>query len=368
MTRELAARLGRKAKLRPERFAIAASHTHTAPMLAGVAPTLFGQPIPPKHQANIDRYTRELTDWVEQAALAALADLKPARVEFGVGTFDLAVNRRTKGGPVDHDLPVLVVREPDGEGRVRAVYVSYACHCVTLSDNKISGDWAGYAQEALQKKYPGSIALTSIGCGADANPKSGVTGDKADAAAAQGNELAEAVGRVLERGTAPVDAPPSARAGEVELLFDTHPTREQWQEKARRDDAVGHHARVQLARLDRGEKLQEKLAYPIQTWAFGDRLAVVFLPGEVVVDYALRLKREYDRPRLSVVAYANDAPCYVPSERVLKEGGYEGGGAMVYYDRPGRLAPGLEEKIIGEVRRQLPPAFLAAKAAGASSP
>ncbi|MFM8933264.1 MAG: neutral/alkaline non-lysosomal ceramidase N-terminal domain-containing protein, partial [Gemmataceae bacterium] len=32
-----------------ERFAIAASHTHTAPMLEGVCPTLFGQPIPPDH-------------------------------------------------------------------------------------------------------------------------------------------------------------------------------------------------------------------------------------------------------------------------------------------------------------------------------
>src|SRR5215213_258181 len=82
MTREVAGRLAKKAKLRPERLVIAASHTHTAPMLAGVAPTLFGQPIPPAHQANIDRYTRELTDHVEQAALAALADLKPARVEF----------------------------------------------------------------------------------------------------------------------------------------------------------------------------------------------------------------------------------------------------------------------------------------------
>jgi Neutral/alkaline non-lysosomal ceramidase, N-terminal len=368
MTREVAGRLGRKAKLRPERLVIAASHTHTAPMLAGVAPTLFGQPIPPAHQANIDRYTRELTDWVEQAALAALADLKPARVEFGVGTFDLAVNRRAKGGPVDHDLPVLVVREPRDGGRVRAVYVNYACHCVTLSNNKISGDWAGYAQEALQKKYPGSVALTSIGCGADANPKSGVTGDKAAVAAAQGDGLAEAVGRVLERGTRLIDAPPAARAGEVELLFDTHPTREQWQGKAKREDAVGYHARVQLARLDRGEKLQEKLAYPIQTWAFGEGLALVFLPGEVVADYSVRLKGEYDRSRLSVIAYANDAPCYIPSERVLKEGGYEGGDAMVYYDRPGRFAPGLEQKILDEVRRQLPPAFLAPKpAAGAAA-
>ena len=35
---------------------------------------------------------------------------------------------------------------------------------------------------------------------------------------------------------------------------------------------------------------------------------------------------------------------------MLKEGGYEGGGAMVYYDMPGPFQPGLEEKIIDAVR------------------
>ncbi|HZN64049.1 MAG TPA: neutral/alkaline non-lysosomal ceramidase N-terminal domain-containing protein, partial [Tepidisphaeraceae bacterium] len=358
MTREVAERLQKKAKLSPQRFAVTASHTHTAPMLKGVAPTLFGQPIPPDHQGRIDKYTRQLTDWIEQAALKALADMKPARVEFGVGTADLAANRRQPGGPVDHDLPVLVVRDA-GSGKLRAVYASYACHCVTLSNNKVSGDWAGYLQEAVEKNHPGAIALTSIGCGGDANPKSGVTGDKADVAAAQGKQLAAEIDRLLNRPLKPITAPVATKTGEVELLFDTHPTREQWQEKARRDDAVGYHAKVNLAKLDRGEKLQTKLPYPVQTWTFGDELAMVFLPGEVVVDFSLRLKKEYDRGRLWVNAYSNDAPCYIPSERVLKEGGYEGEGAMVYYDRPTKFAPGLEEKIVGEVRRQLPETFRA---------
>jgi putative membrane-bound dehydrogenase-like protein len=86
---------------------------------------------------------------------------------------------------------------------------------------------------------------------------------------------------------------------------------------------------------------------------------MVFLPGEVVVDYSLRLKREFDRSRLWVNAYSNDNPCYIPSERILKEGGYEGGGAMVYYDRPTKLAAGVEQKIIDEVHRQLPENFRA---------
>ncbi len=95
----------------------------------------------------------------------------------------------------------------------------------------------------------------------------------------------------------------------------------------------------------------------METWVFGDELAMVFLPGEVVVDYSLRLKREFDASRLWVNAYANDVPCYIPSERVLQEGGYEGGGAMIFYDRPTRFAPGLEDRIIAAVHHLAPSSF-----------
>jgi len=327
MTEAVAARLQRKAGLRRDRFAVCASHTHTAPMLKGVAPTLFGTPIPKEHQEHIHRYTTDLGDKLEKVALAALADRQPAQLAWGIGRVGFAINRRTKGGPVDHDLPVLVVR--DLKGRTRAIWVNYACHCVTLSNNKISGDWAGYAQEQIQDDFPGAVALVSIGCGADSNPDSGVTGDKVEIASRQGAQIAREVKRLLGGYLTPVHGPIAASVRRFDLALADPPSREQWEAKAKRTDAIGYHARVNLARLDRKELLRTKIDYSVQTWQFADGLAMVFLPGEVVVDYALRLKRELDGLRLWVNAYANDAPCYVPSERVLKEGGYEGGGAMV---------------------------------------
>jgi putative membrane-bound dehydrogenase-like protein len=366
MVQELAGRLQKLAGLRPERLAVTATHTHTAPMLKGVCPTLFGLPIPKEHQEHIDRYTVELTDNLEKVALAALADRRPARLAWGIGRVGFAVNRRTRGGPVDHDLPVLVVR--DLGGKVRAAYVGYACHCVTLSNNKVSGDWAGYAQEAIEDDLPGAVALLSVGCGADSNPNSGVTGADVGAASRQGAEIAREVRRLLGGYLAPVTGKLSAVTDTIDLPLAPLPAREQWEERARKDGAIGHHARVQLARLDRGEALRTKITYRVQTWAFGDALAMVFLPGEVVVDYSLRLKRERDGLRLWLNAYANDAPCYIPSERVLKEGGYEGGAAMVYYDVPVPFRPGLEEKIVAAVQSQLGqrfrPSFDAARTGG----
>ena len=39
----------------------------------------------------------------------------------------------------------------------------------------------------------------------------------------------------------------------------------------------------------------------------------------------------------------------VSSRRVLEEGGYEGGGAMIYFGRPGRFGAAVEEIIIEKV-------------------
>jgi hypothetical protein len=95
----------------------------------------------------------------------------------------------------------------------------------------------------------------------------------------------------------------------------------------------------------------------VQTWCFGDELAMVFLAGEVVVDYALRLKWEIDAERLWIAAYCNDVPCYIPSRRILSEGGYEADMSMIYYGQPARFAPAVEDTIIKTVHDLLPAAF-----------
>ena len=72
--------------IRRERLAVTGTHTHTAPMISGVLPTLFGQPVPPEHQAHIDRYTTELTDDLEAVAREALSKRQPARLSWSIGT------------------------------------------------------------------------------------------------------------------------------------------------------------------------------------------------------------------------------------------------------------------------------------------
>jgi len=348
---ELVEAIGRRVheatQLPAERLMVLSTHSHTAPMLTNVCPTLFGVPIPAGHQRHIDDYTQQFVQLSAEAAIESLRKLQPARLDWGVGRVGFARNRRTPGGPVDHDLPLLVVRHP--EGRILAVHVSYACHAVTLSDNLVSGDWPGYAREHLERLFPGATALVAVGCGADSNPASGVTGDKADIASEQGLEVAQEALRLSRGPLQPVTPPLVVRSRSITLPFDTLPTREEWQARAQREDAIGHHAREQLQKLDRGEQLPTELPYPVRSVSFGQSLAMLFLPGEVVVDYALRLKRELDGTRLWTNGYSNGVPCYIPSDRVWQEGGYEGGAAMVYFDRPTRFAAGLEAPIVAAI-------------------
>ncbi len=351
ITHEVARRIGQSSKLRQERLAIAASHTHTAPMINGCAPNIFGAQIPPADQAHIDRYTQFFTDKLVEVGLAALDDRKPATMMFGVGKVTFAKNRRSATGPIDHELPMLVVR--DLNGQPRSILVNYACHCVTLSESLIGGDWAGYAQEHIERIFPGSLAMVSIGCGADQNPLLGVQGDRFDIASQQGLEIACEVKRLADGPLQTVSGKINVQYSRIDLDLAELPSRQELEQKSKLDSAIGYHARVQLSKLDRGEKLRTKIDYPIQTWQFGDSLCMVFLAGEVVVDYAKRLKSEIPRASIWVNAYSNAAPCYIPSERVLSEGGYEGGSAMIYYDQPTRFAPGLEEKILGAVKQQL---------------
>ena len=362
----LAARL-RSAGVDRAHLAVSATHTHTGPTLAGTLPYIFGEPVPPDQQAVIERYTAGLLAKLERVALAALADRRPARVSWARGRAGFAANRRVlkdgkwvgfgvdSAGAVDRDLPMLRVDGPDG--RLRAVLLSYAAHATTLEGkhNFVHGDWPGAAQAMIEERHPGSTALVMIGTGADANPDP--RGGGLDDVATNARAIADEVDRLLSAASRPITAAPEGRLRVIRLPFDRLPTRAELQSQAGQRDAYGLYARETLARLDRGEPLPTDVAYPIQSWSFGSDLAMVFLAGEVVADYGLRLKRELDASRLWVSAYTNDVAFYVASRRMIPEGGYEVDRSMVFYGQPARFAEPTEDLIVATVLDIVPRAY-----------
>ena len=170
-----------------------------------------------------------------------------------------------------------------------------------------------------------------------------------------GKAIAEEVERLLKGPMKPVHGLTKCRIKEIDLPLDKLPSRAEWEKQAAENDRPAYYARNIIERLDRGIQPPTSFPYLVQTWTFGEDLSMVFLAGEVVVDYSLRLKRELGDD-LWVTAYANDVPCYIVSRRVMGEGGYEVDGSRPTFDKPSRLAPETEDLIVNTVHELLPEA------------
>ena len=135
----------------------------------------------------------------------------------------------------------------------------------------------------------------------------------------------------------------------IDLPLDSPPDRAQIERNAQSDNKyVVTRAKMLLEQLDQGVSLSQSYPYPIGTWTLGGDVQFITLGGEVVVDYALRLKSGLSGTKTWVAAYANDVMVYIPSRRVLHEGSYKGGDAMLYYGLPAIWAPAVENAIVDE--------------------
>ncbi len=332
----------------PEQVTIASTHTHSGPMLSGALENLLIRDQTAPEQLACERYTQQLIQALVDVTEQALAAQQWVTLQRQQGELDFALNRRG-GQVVDHSLPILVAYNEQQQPTM--ILTNYACHCVAGGSGlEICGDWAGFASASMEEDFPSATAVVVIGCGADQNPKAmgGIT-----AAQQQGEQLAAKIQELMSQPQQPVRGDLQSQFNEIALPLAELPSTEEWERRAQEPGIIGYHAQKNLRRLRDGTPLPQKIPYPIQTWSFGSDLAMVFLGGEVVVDYAHLLRRHLDPDRLWVTAYANDVACYIPSQRILQEGGYEGGDAMVWYDLPARLTPQTQDLIVDEVKRQL---------------
>ncbi len=348
MRRRIGATLWRTHQVGPADWMLAASHTHCGPVIDDQLSVAYD--LNSSQVAAIATYTARLESILARVAGDALDRLEPAVLDFGVGLAGFGAYRRVAflpTGPADPSVPVLRVARRDGTAL--AIVFGYACHNTTLQAGMTAfhGDYAGVAQREIERRYPGARALFLAGCGADVNPAPRGTLALVEQ---HGASLAEAV--VAALGTAhPVHGGIDTAFEYTDLPFAPVPDRAGWLARQQSDDVyVRRHATLMLERLARDGGLERAHAEPVQVWRLGG-LTLVALGGEVVTDYALRLAREHASATLWVAAYANDVSCYIPSGRVLQEGGYEGGGAMIYYGRPGPFDTTVEQRVVTTAAR-----------------
>jgi neutral ceramidase len=350
LTDFVAAEAMSKYKLERSQIVFNSSHTHTGPVVRGNLDVMGARV--PEHKAAVEAYTAELRDKLFTVIGAALGDLQPASLAFDYGEAKFAANRRefrpsgviiglNPSGPVDHKVPVLRVLAPNG--KVRAILFGYACHNTTLTAEfmQLSGDYAGFAQIEVERQFPGTTALFVQLCGGDQNPN---PRSRLELAEQHGNTLATEVARVAKTAMAPVSGRIRSAYQMADLPFAPH-TKEQFEKELQ--DPNEFKARRARFMLDAYAERREprKLSYPVQAVRFDKGFTFVALGGEVVIDYSLWVQRTFPGERLMVAGYSNDVACYIPSARVLKEGGYEAVDSMIYYGQPGPFTEEVEPRI-----------------------
>ncbi len=349
-------RIAKVAKTTAGAVIINSSHTHTGP-------TLSLDPTPAEGRALADSertaaYTKELGDKLVTLAAEAAGKLQPAKLSWSTGVVHFVMNRRettvergvilgvNPRGFADRSVPVL--RIESREGKLIGVVCGAASHNTTLGGNdyEISGDYAGHAQRVLEEQNPGVTAMFVLGCAGDANPYPRGT---YDIAYQHGSELAKEVTRVLGTKLAPVRGPLKAATEDVSLpLAPPKPKEELEKLAAGKSGSMPWVAQQTLARLNRGEKLPTHYSCPIAVWQLGDDLTLVALSGEVVSDYVRLIEDALGPTKLWIAAYSNDVYGYLPSARVLREGGYETRG--LYSGGIGLFAPEAEAVLVGRVK------------------
>ena len=205
--------------------------------------------------------------------------MQPAQLSWGSGVVDFVMNRReftprgvilgvNPRGLADRTVPVL--RVDGADGKLRAVLFGAAVHGTTLGpDNyQLCGDYAGFAQAAIQERYPGVQAMFMIGCAGDANPYPRGT---MELTKKHGKTLADEVCRVLDGKFRPVRGPLQIAFSRADLPLAALSRAQVEKLAANKRGAQAFAAGQMLAVLERGEKPADALHVPVHRLAVWPR-------------------------------------------------------------------------------------------------
>ncbi len=335
------------------------SHTHCAPEIAKERPVFHD--LPAAEEAKLAKYIAEelqpkLIDVIGQA----VADRQPAVLTLSQSTAEFAKNRRFptdngyvnqpyEAGVTDHDVPVLQVRSL--EGVLRGLFFGYACHNTTLAFYQYCGDYAGFAQEYVEAAHPGITAGFVMGCGGDQNPypRHGELG--LEHCRKHGRELADAVLRATAGPQTVVHGPLAVARTSVTLDLEPLPSQAELERQATTTQGIPQRkARYLLGLLDQPAGIPTTQACPLLAARFGRELLFVGISGETVVDYSRRSKVDFRGPTVWVAGYNDDVFAYLPSQRVLLEGGYEGRTGIIHQLTATPFLPSVEARVMAGLK------------------
>lgn len=316
-----------------EDLILTATHTHNGGAVSGELDPFMAYNVTPGSAADqaIQAYTAQIQASVVGLVQAALAAPQtPCTLDYQTTSQSFSSNR--EGLPyVETAVPVLCAR--DTAGRLLAVLFGYGTHPVSGGVQTVSDpDYPGAACAYIEAQQPGVHAQFLQGAAGDQNPVNtagwslayaqqlgqGLGAAVLSAAAHPGRLLSGPIGTAYRDLTIPLDintSPANLAAVRADYV-------------AREGNAAlpgyyRRHAQSMVAAIDAGS-FATSVNVPVQVWTLqgSPALNLVLTGGELVSGYAVYLRNTYGGSAgIWPMGYANEVPCYIPSNELLTGGG-----------------------------------------------
>lgn len=344
----VAARCQTEYDIAPAELLLNASHTHHGPEYRADEWDLLG--LDDDHDRRAENYRERLEDDIVDTVGEALTDVTPVELRYSQGRCGFGMNRRraepegftlnaNPAGAVDTDVPVLYATSGD---EVEAILFVYACHPTSRPKHtKFHPDWPGVAATYLEDRYPESTAVFLQGCGADQNPYPKPTDKYTER---HGETVGLAVEAAIDARGKRVHGPLQVSAENIPIEFAAQPDRDELRRRREQAEGRDRYAERFLAELERDGEIRTEFPYHVGAIGFGTDLALVTLGGEVPVGYAHQIKERLEGD-VAVAGCTNQGYVYVPTARILREGGYEATWVFLYWQYPAPLNPLVEERV-----------------------
>ncbi len=349
--------IGRALGIAPGQILLNTTHTHAGPRVSSWA---YSDGPNPEYLTQVER---ALVD----AATRAKAALRPVTLTAGQTTTRVPVSRRQpdadgkaqwapyRAGVICDALPFCLLR--DAAGQVMALLFSVSCHPSMIYESSISADYPGAATRRLNAHFKSEGAMFLQGAGGDTKPepvaveeehwKHGTWDDMERAGAA----IADAVIAAAQKPLARIDPELKVRVKELAWPLQPAPNHAFFENILRDPEAPPARRRwaeEMRTRAVRDKRLPTHVPVTLHVARLGRGLRLIGIEGEVVGELGNRVLAQFADGVTFVLGYTNGCQIYLPTTRMLPEGGYEVDSYWEYH-WPAPLAPNGEDVLLDAV-------------------
>ena len=321
---------------------VAASHTHSAPVIAD------------EYKSGPPAWEKAALEKIERAIQNAAQGMVDARIGTGTGVAYIGHNRlrvnadgsvswfernltRVPTAPVDPTVTVMRIDRADGSPI--AVLTNYACHPVVFgSDNlRYSADFPGIMNRVVEEKFGArTLSFFLQGAPGDINPYFAVTPIEEDAVKER-DWTGERLGREAARVASGIHTESAAQPS-IEFKEESLAVHLRWDAEKFRAALLKFLGPKVMDEY--GAVIKPEFSISVATVLINKQIALMTMPGEPFVDFQMNWRDRCPAPVALLLGYTNGYNGYFPTIAASSRGGYGAASASTWVE------PGAGERIV----------------------